>query len=383
MKNFLLFLVLSLTAIKAGAQTDSLPVLRKLVVADMETRVPVRDVKVITNTGHRDTTNYRGVCYIPEKFDTLVVYKANYLTEKLAFKDVKDTTYLLPNSHRVGEVTVWGDDRQRRLDAAIERWSKGAASEGAAEAPSGIFSFDLGKILDRRKRHDMKQLRKTTEAFKQMDQKGNEDPIVAAYNRTLEAKRLESERNKVKQDAMKVHEQEREKKLQQTISAYEKVPTTDDTLRAKLLEGVYDEESLSKVTGRTLHTYYLPERYQLMNDSIQSGKLTKLSQEEFDINLTEYESRWSKLVLSTVNEELSDDQKDKLMEDKQSLRIYLAITKHGRVLVAQLVFSDPYQAVMLPAERRRIIDKLQSLRLPGVENIPDHQYFGFNFVYMK
>jgi hypothetical protein len=366
MKNFLLFLVLSLTAIKAGAQTDSLPVLRKLVVADMETRVPVRDVKVITNTGHRDTTNYRGVCYIPEKFDTLVVYKANYLTEKLAFKDVKDTTYLLPNSHRVGEVTVWGDDRQRRLDAAIERWSKGAASEGAAEAPSGIFSFDLGKILDRRKRHDMKQLRKTTEAFKQMDQKGNEDPIVAAYNRTLEAKRLESERNKVKQDAMKVHEQEREKKLQQTISAYEKVPTTDDTLRAKLLEGVYDEESLSKVTGRTLHTYYLPERYQLMNDSIQSGKLTKLSQEEFDINLTEYESRWSKLVLSTVNEELSDDQKDKLMEDKQSLRIYLAITKHGRVLVAQLVFSDPYQAVMLPAERRRIIDKLQSLRLPGV-----------------
>ena len=37
------------------------PQLRKFVVADMETRVPVRDAIVSTMSGYRDTTNYRGI----------------------------------------------------------------------------------------------------------------------------------------------------------------------------------------------------------------------------------------------------------------------------------------------------------------------------------
>lgn len=202
-----------------GDSTDTVLVLRKFVVADLETKVPVRDAMVITNSGYRDTTNYRGVCYIPTQFDTLIVYKANYLSEKMVAKEVNDTTYLIPNSHRVSEVTVWGQDRQRRLEEAVERWTKEATNE--PRPSNGILSFDLGNILDGRGRRDAKQLRKMKKAFRKMDEKGNEDPIKAAYNKTMEEKRLAAERKKLINEAQQKYVQQKEDSTQQLIKSYE------------------------------------------------------------------------------------------------------------------------------------------------------------------
>lgn len=210
----------------ANDSTDTALVLRKFVVADLETKVPVRDAMVITSSGYRDTTNYRGVCYIPTQLDTLIVYKANYLSEKLVAKEVGDTTYLLPNSHRVSEVTVWGQDRQRRLEEAVERWAKEATNE--PRPSNGILSFDLGNILDRRGRRDAKQLRKMKKAFRKMDEKGNEDPIKAAYNKTMEEKRLAAERKKLINEAQQKYVEQKEDSTQQLIKSYEQ---KEDTTR--------------------------------------------------------------------------------------------------------------------------------------------------------
>ena len=90
-------------------QTAQPPQFRRLVIADMETHVPVRGAIVTTKSGYRDTTNYRGICFIPTKFDTLSVSRSGYLTESLLTGEVKDSTFLLPNMHRLPEVTVWGE----------------------------------------------------------------------------------------------------------------------------------------------------------------------------------------------------------------------------------------------------------------------------------
>ena len=58
-------LILLRASLHATAQEPEKP-LKKFVVADIETRVPIRDVIVITETGYQDTTNYRGICYIPQ-----------------------------------------------------------------------------------------------------------------------------------------------------------------------------------------------------------------------------------------------------------------------------------------------------------------------------
>ncbi len=166
------------------------PQLRKFVVADMETRVPVRDAVVSTKSGYRDTTNYRGICYIPVQFDTLSVSHGKYLTERLTAKEIKDTTYLIPNSHQISEVTVWGDGTPSVSKGLTEQ-----VRQIFRENTSGGLSFDFAKMLDKRYRRDMKHLRKTREIFKELD-KDDEDPIVRAYKEAMEEKKRAAEKEK-------------------------------------------------------------------------------------------------------------------------------------------------------------------------------------------
>ena len=159
------------------------PQLCKFVVADMETRVPVRDAVVSTKSGYRDTTNYRGICYIPVQFDTLSVSHGKYLTERLTAQEIKDTTYLIPNSHQISEVTVWGDGTPSVSKGLTEQ-----VRQIFRENTRGGLGFDFAKILDKRYHRDMKHLRKTREIFKEMD-KDDEDPIVRAYKEAMEEKK--------------------------------------------------------------------------------------------------------------------------------------------------------------------------------------------------
>lgn len=89
MLRYILSFLLLLTAFCATAQE---PQRRKLVVIDIETKVPMRNVIVSTKDGYRDTTNWRGICYVPATFDTLTVSKHNYIPERLLAKELKDTT---------------------------------------------------------------------------------------------------------------------------------------------------------------------------------------------------------------------------------------------------------------------------------------------------
>lgn len=168
--------------------------LRKFVVADIETRVPVRNVVVWTKDGYKDTTNYRGICYIPQTFDTLFVTKANYLTEKIVKEEVKDSTYIIPNSHRISEVTVWGKDGGKALNEGMGDAFKRAIEEGTAEAPKGVAAFDMAKMLDKRGRRDRKHLKKVRKQFKKMD-KFSDDPIEDAYLKDQDDKRLAREKD--------------------------------------------------------------------------------------------------------------------------------------------------------------------------------------------
>lgn len=168
------------------AQETQEPQRKKLVVVDIETKVPMRGVIVSTKAGYRDTTNWRGICYVPASFDTLTVFKHNYIPERLLAKELKDTTSLIPAGSSVGEVTVWG---KNDINQQVKR---GVGYNPLPSPKSGIIgSFDLANILDRRGRRDRKHLKIVRKKFQEMDVTG--DPIVDAYNKAMEEKRLEEE----------------------------------------------------------------------------------------------------------------------------------------------------------------------------------------------
>ena len=193
MLRYILSFLFVLTAfcLLQAQETQQEPQRKKLVVVDIETKVPMRGVIVSTKAGYRDTTNYRGICYIPTKFDTLSVSHGKYLTERLTAKETGDTTYLIPNSHQISEVTVWGDGTPSVSKGLTEQ----VRQIFRENTPGGGLGFDFAKILDGRYRRDMKHLRKTKEIFKKLD-KDDEDPIVRAYKEAMEEKKRESENNK-------------------------------------------------------------------------------------------------------------------------------------------------------------------------------------------
>lgn len=179
MQRFLFSLILAVFALMQASAQDVQPQ-RKLVVADMETRVPMRGVIVSTQDGYRDTTNWRGVCYVPQTFDTLTVYKPNYIPERLVQKELKDSTYLIPAGSAISEVTVWG---KNDLQDGINAWIGGQSLPLPDPSTGVIGRFDLSNMLDRRGRRDRRHLRRLQQRFSEIEQ--SEDPIVRAYEQAL------------------------------------------------------------------------------------------------------------------------------------------------------------------------------------------------------
>lgn len=161
---------------------------KKLVVIDIETKVPMRGVIVSTKHGYRDTTNWRGICHVPAEFDTLTVFKHNYIPERLIAKELKDTTALIPSGSAISEVTVWGKNNiNKNVREGIGNHPLPNPSNAAIS-----YGFDFANLIDRRGRRDRKHLKSVRRKFQEMDVTG--DPIVDAYNKAIEEKRLEAEK---------------------------------------------------------------------------------------------------------------------------------------------------------------------------------------------
>lgn len=191
MKVLFLFSLFTLSALAANAQDGKAT--RKLVVADMETKVPMRGVIVSTKDGYRDTTNWRGVCYVPQTFDTLTVAKANYIPERLLPKELKDSTFLIPAGKAIGEVTVWG---KNNMQEDVEAWKKSTTLPLPDGRTGVVGEFDFAKLLDARARRDRKHLRNVRRSFSTIEE--SEDPIVRAYNQAMAEEQMKKEQEEKK-----------------------------------------------------------------------------------------------------------------------------------------------------------------------------------------
>ena len=149
---------------------------RTCVVADMESGKPIRDALIMTDTHHAARTNLYGYFAMQYAFDSATVSHPSFLSTKVKRTALPDTIFLLKKMNQLQEVTIYGVDRQKQSFA----FHKGAAQRAAAGAPrrsSGMisYSFDFANMIDRRKRHDMKELKKLEKIFKEMD--AMDDPL--------------------------------------------------------------------------------------------------------------------------------------------------------------------------------------------------------------
>lgn len=171
----LLFTILSVSDIKGQ---------RKIFIFNLETKAPLRNVKVWTSDGKSDSTNYMGQCLIPEKFDTLTVSKPGFMAIRIPFAQVKDSIPLIPNYHRLDEVTVYGVDYSKKMQTNINKWTAYDKTEYALQHPATPNILGLLVYLGK-KAYDKLFNKPKVETGPSL----SEDPILKAYKETMEEKK--------------------------------------------------------------------------------------------------------------------------------------------------------------------------------------------------
>lgn len=109
------------------------------VIANAEDHVPVREALIHTDNNHWARTDYRGYWTMKYQFDSATVSKPGFLKTTIYLKNLPDTVFLLPQSHQLREVEVWGENMPGIK--GIQNDAHRQAEIGGANAPSGA-SFD-------------------------------------------------------------------------------------------------------------------------------------------------------------------------------------------------------------------------------------------------
>ncbi len=123
------------------------------VVVDIETGLPVRNVKVYTNTNKVATTDWSGHFQLPYGFQSITLSNSNYLQRVMDREELTDTIALLPMAHMLEGVTIWG----RRPNYSNRFGMNKMDLKLAAPHPAGLNLLDLfGKLFTskKEKQHD-------------------------------------------------------------------------------------------------------------------------------------------------------------------------------------------------------------------------------------
>lgn len=125
------------------------------VIVDIESGLPIRDVKVYTNNNKVVTSNWLGEFSIYSQFQSATLSHGKYMALTLKSEEMSDTIYMLPKMRTLDEVVVWG---KRPF---MSQSPKKMTEDAALYSQGGGMSFDLFSLFKKspmnrsqRKKHD-------------------------------------------------------------------------------------------------------------------------------------------------------------------------------------------------------------------------------------
>ena len=153
MKTLFLFLLLSLPMMSFAQ--------KKGLIVNMIDGVPVRHVKIYTNTNTVTTTSWKGEFSIEKYFTSITITHPDYLSLTLNLYEMTDTIELIPKYHTLDEVVVYG---KRPVTFDVKKATRDARDYYTPNV--GGFTFDFvslfkSKGLNSKEREKHDQIIKT------------------------------------------------------------------------------------------------------------------------------------------------------------------------------------------------------------------------------
>ena len=154
---------------------------QQFIVADMESRVPLRDVLVYTDNNQNTKTIWDGTFSLKEGFDRISFSHPLYEKRYVLKSELKgDTIFLLPKRNTLREVVIYGE---RRFDKRMAEMIKPSPQQVERDKlpkviPPGpdvlaialwIFENTLGKKIEKRKhrKNELKKVRQKEAEYQQ------------------------------------------------------------------------------------------------------------------------------------------------------------------------------------------------------------------------
>ena len=145
---------------------------RRLVVVDVETRVPIRGVNVVSSAHRTDTTDWQGLITVPDTCRSVSFSHVKYESRILNLNEVKDTVFLISKLMGLSEVVVFGhgkgEDKLKELKKHLmlnkTEMQLAAADPSAGVNLLGLFKW-LGANLFRHKESKKERFRRMLEEY--------------------------------------------------------------------------------------------------------------------------------------------------------------------------------------------------------------------------
>lgn len=137
MNKLVLTLALDLCAETACAQQ------RRIVIADMETRLPIPGAVVSTDRGERAVTDHAGTASLQRTFRSATVSAKNYMQRRVGSADIAaDTLLLIPQQVQLRGIVVTAPKMGFNIQEAMRDVKENAALPKPGEGVNllGIFS---------------------------------------------------------------------------------------------------------------------------------------------------------------------------------------------------------------------------------------------------
>jgi len=125
---------------------------RRLIVADVETRVPVGEANVLSN-GLSIQTDTLGYVTVPDSCRSLLFSHVNYESRLINLEEVRDTVFLISKLLNLKEVVVFGktphvedfEELNKRMQPSIRDLQLAGAKPGDGINLLGLFSYLIPK----------------------------------------------------------------------------------------------------------------------------------------------------------------------------------------------------------------------------------------------
>ena len=156
---------------------------RQMVVVNVESKVPIREVIVSADNGREMRTSWDGLFEVPDSFERIDFRHPDFEQRYMLTSELLgDTIFLIPNTNALREVVIYGERRfdkrmtsmmqstpQQKLDAVLERIK---IPTGFNPIGFALWIYDLTmrqKVEDRqRRKRALKDVRKQEADYEQM-----------------------------------------------------------------------------------------------------------------------------------------------------------------------------------------------------------------------